>query len=102
MESHIPAQIARNLICVGLVSAHSSNNRCQSRFDRASCETSSAKAAPTWPIETSATNVLKSSRLVIRAPDFPRSRSKTGTDGSLQPSSKAFCQSAYWRYVLSR
>ena len=51
--------------------------RCQSKFDRASRETSSAKTAPTCPIETSATKVLKSSRPVICAPDLPRSRSRT-------------------------
>ena len=36
-----------------------------SRFERASRETSSANTAPTCPIDTSATRVLKSSRLVI-------------------------------------
>src|SRR2546430_798352 len=44
---------------------------------------------------TSATRVLKSVRPVVWAPDIPKSRSRMRVDGSLQPSSRAFCRSAY-------
>src|SRR3982074_137427 len=57
------------------VMAHNSSRRCQSWFDRAKREASREKIAPTWPRATSLTRALKSSRPVIRAPDWPRSRS---------------------------
>ena len=69
--------------------------------ERAKRETSNANTAPTCPIETSATKVLKSSRPAISVPVFPRSRSSVRIWDSLQPSSRAISRSAYWRSVLS-
>src|SRR6516165_569503 len=59
-----------------LVTAHSSSNRCQSLFERAKREDSSKKIAPTCPIATSLTRVLKSSRLIVSSPDCARSPSR--------------------------
>src|SRR5260370_10000348 len=64
--------------------AHNSGRRCQSWFDRASREASREKIAPTWLMATSLTSVLKSSRLVVRAPDWPRSRSRIRIRSELQ------------------
>src|SRR5215475_13098276 len=58
-----------------LVMAHSSSNRCQSLLERARRDDSREKIAPTCPIATSLTRVLKSSRLVVSSPDWARSPS---------------------------
>src|SRR5207344_1875502 len=81
--------------------AHNSSRRCQSWFDRASREASREKIAPTWLIATSLTRVLKSSRLVVRAPDWPRSRSRIRIRSELQPRDCALLARLYWRSVLS-
>ncbi|EON18812.1 hypothetical protein C265_15272 [Cupriavidus sp. GA3-3] len=74
-EQQTVVEVARIVAAIGVDDermgecAHNSSRRCQSRFERARRETSSANTAPTCPIETSATSVLKSSRPVICAPD---------------------------------
>src|SRR6266849_6476468 len=81
--------------------AHSSSRRCQSWFERARRDASKEKIAPTWLIATSPTSALKSSRWVIRAPDWPRSRSRTRIRSGLQPSCSALLFRLYCRSVLS-
>src|SRR6266540_1380648 len=81
--------------------AHNSSRRCQSWLERASREASREKIAPTWPMATSLTSALKSSRLVVRAPDWPRSRSRIRICSELQPRDCALLARLYWRSVLS-
>ena len=81
--------------------AHSSSRRCQSWFDRAKRDASKEKIAPTWPIATSLTRVLKSVRVLAADPDLPRSRSRTRICSWLQPSERALFTRLYWRSVLS-
>src|SRR6478672_9405432 len=69
-----------------LVMAHSSSNRCQSLLERARRDDSREKIAPTCPIATSLTRVLKSSRLVICWPDCARSPSRIRICSGVQPS----------------
>src|SRR6516165_1646852 len=83
-----------------LVTAQSSNNRCQSLFERARREDSREKIAPTCPIATSLTRVLKSSRLVVSCPNWPRSPSRIRICSGVQPSASAWFARLYWRSVL--
>src|SRR5215831_2630555 len=63
--------------------AHSSSKRCQSLLERARRDASREKIAPTCPIATSLTRVLKSSRLVVSCPDWPRSPSRNPSQGGI-------------------